>query len=74
VDELEFAVIRDTLGVSDPTLSKHLKVLAEAGLVGVRKETSSLRSDARRLTWVSLTAEGATALRRHMAALAAIAG
>jgi len=73
-EELEFGVIRDTLGVSDATLSKHLKVLAEAGIVRLRKERSTRRDDARRLTWASLTAAGAAALRRHMAALAAIAG
>ncbi|TQJ31301.1 transcriptional regulator [Microbacterium sp. SLBN-146] len=72
VSELEFAVIRDTLGQSDANLSKNMKVLADAGLVTVRKEASSTRTDARRFTWVSLSAEGRIALEAHLAALARI--
>ena len=74
VAELEFAVIRDTLAVNDANLSKNLKVLTDAGLVAVRKESSSTRADARRLTWVALTPAGKTALESHLAALAEIAG
>ncbi|WP_087486028.1 transcriptional regulator [Brachybacterium massiliense] len=73
VDELEFAVLRDTLQLKDANLSKNLSQLAEAGLVSTRKEFSPARDDARRLTWVSLTAEGHTALAAHLAALRAIA-
>jgi DNA-binding MarR family transcriptional regulator len=73
VDELEFAVLRDTLGIADAHLSKNLKVLADAGLATVRKERSALRRDARRLTWVALTPEGKAALEAHLAALAQIA-
>lgn len=73
VDKLEFAVLRDTLGVADAHLSKNLKVLTDAGLASVRKERSSLRSDARRLTWVALTPDGKAALEAHLAALAQIA-
>lgn len=72
VSELEFAVIRDTLEVTDANLSKNLKVLAQAGLVTVRKDSSSARSDSRRLTWVSLSPEGKEALEGHLAALARI--
>ena len=73
MDELEFAVLRDTLQLKDANLSKNLSQLAEAGLVSTRKEFSPARDDARRLTWVSLTAEGHTALAAHLAALRAIA-
>ncbi|MDO5500537.1 MAG: transcriptional regulator [Propionibacteriaceae bacterium] len=73
VSELEFTVIRDTLGLSDANLSKNLRVLAEAGLVAVRKQRSPARSDARRLTWVSLTDQGRGALEGHLTALAEIA-
>ena len=73
VDELEFAVLRDSLQLKDANLSKNLSQLAEAGLVSTRKEFSPARDDARRLTWVSLTAEGHTALAAHLAALRAIA-
>jgi DNA-binding MarR family transcriptional regulator len=73
VSELEFSVIRDTLGLNDANLSKNLKVLADAGLVKQRKESSSLRADARRLTWVALTPAGKESLEAHLAALAQIA-
>ncbi|MET4224806.1 transcriptional regulator [Oerskovia enterophila] len=71
--ELEFAVLRDTLGLSDANLSKNLRVLSDAGFVTVRKESSPDRSDARRLTWVTLTPDGRRAVEAHLAALAQIA-
>lgn len=71
--ELEFAVLRDTLGLSDANLSKSLRVLSDAGYVTVRKESSPDRSDARRLTWVTLTPDGRRAVEAHLAALAQIA-
>lgn len=74
VDEAEFGVVRDTLGLSDAHLSKNLKVLADRGYVRLRKEGSPGRGDARRLTWVGLTPEGTHALEGHLAALAEIAG
>lgn len=73
MSELEFAVIRDTLALTDAHLSKNLKVLADAGFVAVHKESSVARRDARRLTWVALTSAGRQALDRHLAALAQIA-
>lgn len=74
VEQLEFAVARDTLEVTDAHLSKNLKVLSEAGVIALRKERSQERSDSRRLTWIALTTEGRTALEGHLAALAEIAG
>ncbi|SDK58558.1 ArsR family transcriptional regulator [Cryobacterium sp. Sr8] len=38
VGELSVSDIVSQLGLSQPTISKHLKVLREAGLVGVREE------------------------------------
>lgn len=73
MSEVEFSVLRDTLHLKDANLSKNLKLLAEAGLVTLRKELSPVRNDARRLTWVSLTADGRSALAVHLAALRAIA-
>ena len=73
VDELEFSVVRDALAIDDAKLSKHLKVLADAGLISLHKERSSARTDSRRLTWVKLTPAGSTALEAHLAALASIA-
>ena len=74
VEQLEFAVARDTLEVTDAHLSKNLKVLSEAGIVTLRKERSQERSDWRKLTWIALTAEGRASLEGHLAALAEIAG
>lgn len=73
VDELEFAVARDTLELTDAHLSKNLKVLSEAGLVTLRKERSHSRSDSRKLTWIALTEQGREALEGHLTALAEIA-
>lgn len=73
-EELEFSVIRDALELSDANLSKNLAVLANAGLVSVRKEASEKRSDARRLTWVALTGAGREVVEEHLAALRVIAG
>lgn len=73
VDGLDFAVLRDSLGSSDPVLSKHVKVLADAGYVSSTKSASSLRHDARRITWVALTPAGRRAFDGHVAALHQIA-
>ncbi|PNI09757.1 transcriptional regulator [Arthrobacter sp. AFG7.2] len=74
VDQMDFAVLRDTLDVSDATLSKHLKTLAEAGYVSLSKAASASRSDARRLTWIALTPAGRDAFGAHLQALQEIAG
>ncbi|OFV76955.1 helix-turn-helix domain protein [Rhodococcus erythropolis] len=73
-EELECAVVRDALELRDANLSKNLAVLAEAGLVSVRKDASEKRFDARRLTWVALTGVGREVVEEHLAALRAIAG
>ncbi|PPG01912.1 hypothetical protein C5E06_14625 [Pseudoclavibacter sp. RFBI5] len=73
VDELEFAVVRDALAIDDAKLSKHIKVLTDAGFVSLRKERSASRADSRRLTWVKLTPVGSIAVEAHLAALSAIA-
>ncbi|WP_082473868.1 transcriptional regulator [Curtobacterium sp. Leaf261] len=64
--EVEFAVLRDGLDVSDATLSKHLKTLTEAEYVVLRR-VQRARGQAR--TWVSLTDAGSRALRGHFAFL-----
>lgn len=74
VDHLDFAVLRDTLEVSDATLSKHLKTLAAAGYVSSSKSASEGRGDARRITWLSLTKPGRSAFAAHVRALQEIAG
>jgi DNA-binding MarR family transcriptional regulator len=66
---LPFSDIRDSLGISDSVLSKHLSALAGAGYVDV----SRVRANARSRRQVTLTHPGRTALRGHLAALQAIA-
>lgn len=73
VEEMDFAVLRETLGVSDASLSKHLRALAEEGYVATTKRASAARLDARRLTWVRLTRPGRTAFDAHVAELRHIA-
>jgi DNA-binding MarR family transcriptional regulator len=65
VTEVEFAVLRDGLGVSDSVLSKHVATLVDAGYAKSRKDTH----DGRRTTWVALTTTGRKVLRNHVVAL-----
>jgi DNA-binding HxlR family transcriptional regulator len=74
VKQLDFAVLRDTLEISDAVLSKHLKTLTEAGYAKIVKGSSSSRADARQLTWASLTPLGQQAFDGHIAALRQMAG
>lgn len=73
IDEIDFAVIRDTLEISDASLSKHLKALSDAGYVSMKKTASLSRSDSRRVTWVKLTGAGREAFDAHIAELQVIA-
>ena len=61
----EFSALRDLLGVADSVLSKHLKVLQEAGYLVVSKPTGRGRVR----TWVELTPEGRRAYAGHVTAL-----
>lgn len=65
VTDMEFAVLRDVVGVSDSVLSKHLAALTEAGYVALRKAAH----DGRQRTWASLSAAGRKAFAAHLAAL-----
>jgi DNA-binding MarR family transcriptional regulator len=70
VDRAEFALIRDSVEVSDAALSKQVALLERAGYVDVDKG----RVGRRTRTWLKLTASGDAAYRRHVDALQAIAG
>ena len=70
VDTMEFAAVRDTVGVSDSVLSKHVKQLEEAGYVRVRKATRASRLR----TSLALTTEGRAAFDAHVAELRRITG
>ena len=69
VDTMEFATVRDTVGVSDSVLSKHVKLLEEAGYVKVRKAVVA----SRQRTWLALTRAGRFAFKAHMGELARLA-
>lgn len=73
-DGVDFAVVRETLAIPDATLSKHVKVLVEAGFVELRKSASASRTDSRRITWLSLSPAGRAAFDGHIEALREIAG
>ncbi|SDC42339.1 Winged helix DNA-binding domain-containing protein [Geodermatophilus telluris] len=70
VDTVEFAAVRDRVGVSDSVLSKHVKQLEEAGYVRVSKATVA----SRQRTSLSLTRAGRRAFDAHVAELRRIAG
>ncbi|MGY2067195.1 transcriptional regulator [Blastococcus sp. SYSU DS0619] len=70
VDAMDFATVRDQVGVSDSVLSKHVRQLEEAGYVQVRKATRASRVR----TSLALTAEGRRAFDAHVAELRRITG
>ena len=65
VEEMSFVTVQETLQVGDYVVSKHVRVLAEAGYVISRKQ----RRGGRAQTWLSLTPEGHRALAAHLAEL-----
>jgi DNA-binding MarR family transcriptional regulator len=69
VDRAEFATLRDSLDVADSVLSKHLKVLVDAGYVTLDKPSGSGRVR----TWASLTRAGRRAFSGHVAELQRLA-
>jgi DNA-binding MarR family transcriptional regulator len=68
VSSAEFATVREALGVADSVLSKHVRVLHEAGYLDVHKSTWASRVR----TSLSLTRAGRAAYDGHLAALRAI--
>jgi DNA-binding MarR family transcriptional regulator len=68
VSSADFATVRQGLEVADSVLSKHVRVLHEAGYVDVHKSTCASRVR----TSLSLTAAGRAAYDGHLAALRAI--
>jgi DNA-binding MarR family transcriptional regulator len=67
---MDFAAVRNSVGVSDSVLSKHVKQLEEAGYVRVSKATVA----SRQRTSLSLTKDGRRAFDAHVAELRRIAG
>ena len=70
LSELEFVTLRDFLGVSDSVLSKHLKLLADAGYLDVIKRSEN----GRQRTWIALTKDGRRAYQNHVRELKRIVG
>jgi len=70
VDSMEFAAVRDAVGVSDSVLSKHVKQLEEAGYLKNGKATIA----SRQRTSLSLTKAGRAAFAAHVAELKRITG
>lgn len=64
-DRVEFATVRDSLGVADSVASKHLKVLADAGYLTLTKSSGAGRPR----TWAAMTKEGRAAFADHVAEL-----
>lgn len=62
-DWVEFAALRDAAEISDSTLSKHSRVLEEAGYLRVRKGAVGRKPR----TWFRLTPAGYRALQGHVA-------
>ncbi|AXE39821.1 transcriptional regulator [Acidipropionibacterium virtanenii] len=73
VDQAQFSALRDTLQVSDATLSKHIKSLIRVGYVSASKVANKERADSRRIMWLTLTPAGRKAFDSHIRALRQIA-
>jgi DNA-binding MarR family transcriptional regulator len=70
LSEIEFVTLRDFLGVSDSVLSKHLKLLADAGYLDVIKRAQN----GRQRTWIALNKTGRRAYQNHVRELKRIVG
>jgi DNA-binding MarR family transcriptional regulator len=70
VDTMDFAAVREQVGISDSVLSKHVRQLEEAGYVTVHKATRASRVR----TSLSLTGAGRAAFEAHVAELRRITG
>lgn len=68
VRRVEFSYLRESLQLTAGNLSRHIAVLAEAGLVEVEKGYEGKRPR----TWVSITPAGRKALAAEMKALSAL--
>ncbi|WP_454118419.1 transcriptional regulator [Microbacterium lacticum] len=68
VDAISFPQLRELVGVSDSVLSKHLKMLQEAGHVVVTKTRSAGRSRSS----IAMSVSGRRAYHGHIAALNAM--
>jgi DNA-binding MarR family transcriptional regulator len=65
IPECAFSTVRDELRLTDGNLNRHVRVLADAGLVAVTKGYEGNRPR----TWLKLTQDGRRALRAELRAL-----
>jgi predicted ArsR family transcriptional regulator len=68
-DWVDFATVRDSVGISDSALSKHSRALEDAGYLEVRKGAVGRRPK----TWFRLTEFGRLAFGDHVAWLTEVA-
>lgn len=64
-DQADFGFLKETLDLSDGNLSRHLRVLEEAGYVDIEKGYENRRPR----TWVHASKQGRQALASYLAAL-----
>lgn len=69
-EEADFKAVQEYCGLTQPTLSKNVTVLADQGYVAVGKVASGRYTTTR----LRLTGDGRAALDGHVAALQAIVG
>ncbi len=65
LEQVEFRVIRNELGVSDSVLSKHIKQLEDVGYIKQKKS----KVNGRERRWYHLTTKGRRAFELHVAEL-----
>lgn len=65
LDEAEFLVLREELGVSESVISKHIGRLQQAGYIRIRSGAINGRAH----KWASLTTKGRKAFTAHVKAL-----
>lgn len=65
---MQFGLLRDALQLTDGNLNRHLKVLADAGLVDSKRTEGKGRTR----TWLTITDSGRKALDAEIAALRAL--
>jgi DNA-binding MarR family transcriptional regulator len=61
----EFAFLKNSLGLTDGNLSRHLQILEEAGYVKIEKGYAGRKPK----TWVRITRSGRGAFRKEIRAL-----
>lgn len=64
-DKVDFAFLRDYLGLKDSNLSQHLTALEALGYIAIEKVFERKRAR----TWLSITPEGRAAFESHVSVL-----